>query len=193
MANDVPYGSLPQRPEFLTPLDTSAWQLNPQVDLRQGEAYQNIRGQALGQSTPWQDAALNQQAAGQANQMDVAKLQQQGAMANAMRNMSMRGGIGTGSRERLQAGGQRDLLGATQRVGMQGMLDRANIGLQQQQQQNQMLGQMQGVEQANVGNILNQGTLQNAANAQQYSDQMRAWAATQSADAQANASSGGKK
>jgi hypothetical protein len=129
----------------------------------------------------------------------------------AYNQLAQRGGLSAGQRERLAMQGQRQNLQSTQQIKNQGLQNRFQIGMQDEQTKNQFLSQLPGLDlqkanfdqsqrayqnqasQYDIGNALKDVGGLNAYNAGAYSDAMKEWGATKSAEAQANASSGGKK
>jgi hypothetical protein len=138
------------------------------------------------------------------------------AQANTNRGfnqLASRGGLSAGQRERLAMQGQRQALSGQQGILNQGMQSRLNLGMQDEQMKNQLLGQSAQADLANanfrqgqrafnvdaqrfdLNNALNDVRGLNAYNAGAFGEAMREWGTGKTADAQAQAarSSGGKK
>jgi hypothetical protein len=126
--------------------------------------------------------------------------------------LASRGGLSAGQRERLATQGMRQGMSQVQNIRGQGMADRLNIGMQDQQKKDQFLSQVPGLDlqnanfqqgqrafgaqasQFDIGNQLKDIGGLNAYNANAFDAAMKEWGATKSADAQAKAAgSGGKK
>jgi len=123
----------------------------------------------------------------------------QAQTANAMSNMAMFGGIGSGSAERMAGRGAQQAALAQQNV----LGQRLNLDVQDEQMRQQGLmnlgnaemGAAQygtGIQQANIGNTLNENLQKRDESINAYNEQMRAWAAERTAAATPS-SGGGKK
>lgn len=171
-----------------------------------------LKGRALSEGpSPWAKMMLDKQQMEQAQAGDQAAQATAAQLNSAKSQLAQSGGLGTGSRERLAKQSMQQGLLSQQQVNRQGQLDRANIGLQDEQQKVGLLNQVQtgenqqagigmqnrqystGVDQANVGNTLMDLNAKRAFNANTYNEAMRAWAAEKSANAQARAAGGGGK
>lgn len=136
------------------------------------------------------------------------------ALANqnrAYNSLAQRGGLSQGQRERLAMQTQRSSLGSQQQIMGQGMQSRLNIGMQDQQQKNQMLGASAQADLANanfqqgqrafnaqgqqfdINNALRDVGGLNAYNSDAYGKAMQEWGAQKQSEAQAKMSGGGKK
>lgn len=153
----------------------------------------NLRG--AGTPSAWRNLMEQnvQRQAGDAS----ANMQAQGA--NAMSNLAMMGGLRSGSAERMASKfGNQAALAQQNVLGQRLNLDVQDEQMRQQGLQN--LGQMElgtaqyqtGVQQANVGNALNETLQKRADNINAYNEQMRAWASERTAAATPS-SGGGKK
>ena len=171
-----------------------------------------LRGKATSQGpSAWaQMAEQNQrlqesQALGQQNRMNMAN------QNRAYNSLAQRGGLSAGQRERLASQGMIQGLRGQQQIMGQGMQNRLNIGMQDEQMKNQLLGQSasadlnlanfnQGqrafntqAQQFDITNAMRDIGGYNAYNAGAFSEAMKEWGAAKTADAQARASGGGKK
>lgn len=166
-----------------------------------GEASQRLRTEALGTGpSEWAKIALGKQGAEESQARGIAGLQQQQAQSQAMSNLSQFGGVNTGARTSLARSGARDLLMAKQNVAQQGLMNRYGINQTDAERRQQLLGTTADVERQ--GDLANLQTSKDSLGAKaqfdtnRYNQQMQAWAAKQSADAQraaAAASRGGGK
>lgn len=147
--------------------------LNPVTDFQNGtlnSAYQLSGPEAYIQ------AALAQQSAEENALGDKASSQAAGANTNALSQLASRGGLRGGSAQRLAMMSQRNVGQALQDVNMQGMQNRAQIGLQGE-------GMKRDTEKYNLGTKLGAMNSQNEYNANKYNQQMQAWAANKQAQA----------
>lgn len=173
-----------------------------------------LRKQALAApgSSVWHKMAMDKQGLEQTAQADLAAKQNAGAMAQAQSGLAMRGGLGSGARERMLKTGMGNNLMAAQTVARQGQMDRSNIGLQDEMMRQQTLSQLPqqelqalqpqmynnqqnlGIQQWNMGQAIADQRGQNLYNTNSYAEDMQGWAAAQQAAAmaaQANKSGGG--
>ena len=152
-------------------------------------------------ASPWLQLQLQKQNMDQMNQMAQAAKQSAGATAAARSNLAMRGGLSGGAAERLARGGSQDLNAQRQNIMNQGAQNRINLGIQDESNKNQLLGQAVsanqaqnaqniGIGQFNAQNTLAENNANNAFNMSKYQEQMKAYGAGKSANAIAN---GGKK
>jgi hypothetical protein len=128
--------------------------------------------------------------------------------ADAESALAMRGGLDSGARERLASSGMKDYLSGSQGIAQQGMTNKLQVSLNDEQNRISQLGALPGMEntarqgdfqraamlgQAKEGDIRNQmndNLGRNAFNMAGYDAAMRSWAANQQANATANS---GKK
>lgn len=134
------------------------------------------------------------------NQAGDAGARAQAQTANSMSNLAMiGGGLRAGSAERLAGRGAQQATMAQQDV----LGQRLNLDIQDEQMRQQGLmnlgnAEMQtaqygtGIQQANIGNVLNENLQKRAENINAYNEQMRAWASERTAAATPS-SGGGKK
>lgn len=112
-----------------------------------GQAGQELRNRALATGpSAWAQLQTQQQGLEQQNAMNAAAQQTAGANAQAQAGLAMRGGLGSGSRERLAASSAWNQLAAGQGVRNQGMQNRLGINIADQEQKNAMLGTSAGME-----------------------------------------------
>lgn len=186
-------------------MDTARGSYNPQ-DL------EALRNRASGQDSTWLNLMLQKQAESEAQARDLAARTGKTSMQDAWSQLAMRGGVSGGERERLAGMSAQAQARSMQDVARQGTLDR--LGLQAQEEQtrldlmkqlpqeqlrkagffadiaNQDIARQTDVDRFNTANALMQKTAVNANELEKYREQMRAWAAGKTADAQASA---GKK
>lgn len=194
-----------------TGLLQSKYQLQAGADVTAHSAAADKIRQMSMQAGPsdWAQSAYAKQGLGETDQMNAARNQSAGAQAQSLNALMMQGGLSSGARERIGNQSDRAQLMASQNVGRQGQLDRAGIDVQDQTNKNQYLNQAagydyqdaglaqqnriydNGINQANITAAIGEVGNQRAFDQNQYNQQMQAWAANKSADAQKNASSGG--
>jgi len=173
-------------------------------------AIQGMRDVALAApgTGAWEQMARQRQ--GLEEQSAGDKAQALGASAEAMGRSALasKGGLSSGASERLAKGGMRDRLMAMQDVGRQGQMQRADIGVNAEQQRLGMLGQLSGQElnylnpqfkeremqmgsnQFNIQNALQQKQNEEAAKLREYQMKMGTYASGQAARAQLAAQPG---
>lgn len=121
--------------------------------------------------------------------------------ATARSNLAMRGGLSGGASERIAQGGARNYMNLGQQIGSQAAMGRNQVDINDEQNRIQQLGMLPGMEAQraglygqsrsfDVGQSAAEGERRNAFNSKRYADQMGAWGANQTANAQANS---GKK
>lgn len=152
-------------------------------------------------NSPWLNMQLQKQGMEQQQALGHVGAQTNAATANARAGLAMRGGLSGGAAERLARGGATDMNAARQGIMQQGNQNRLNLGIQDETNKNQLLGQAVGANQAqnaqNIGigqfnaqNTLAENNANNAFDMNKYSEQMKAYGAGKSANAMANS---GKK
>lgn len=202
--NANPDGTL--NPNF----ELSPWQ---QVNADTGalDLYKQTAQRAAGVDSPYAKLALERQQLEQAASADQAGQGAANTMLQAASRLAQSGGVSGGARERLARQGAQAGFIQRQGVERQGALDR--LGIRTQDEQNRMAGlqSLQGMQNqqadiqfknqqqaANIGQF-NVGARQKEQEAKRlfdvnrYNEQMRAWAAGKSADAQRSAAGGGGK
>ena len=213
-----PDGS-PVRPGFdtiMNPQGTglqSQYQLQARPDVQVNQdAYNRMKETAMATgNSPWASMMLDKQTIEQQNAMDQARTGAATSQNQALAGMAMRGGVSGGARARLAQQMAKEQMNAGQGVFRQGMTDRMNIGLQDQQRKDQMLGNVMNadfqnanigmqnrayqtdVDRFNVGNMLSEAGAKRDWKMNLYQEEMKKWAAGKTADAQAQAAGGGKK
>lgn len=259
----------PTRPDFVSTLDgngniKSNYQLNPNTIANPNQVTMDsimpglsdklnginvdqrginaVRDRALGTGdSPWLKLQMEKQGLDESNALQKSSASVAGSNANAESNLAMRGGISSGARERLARSGAMASNQAGQDVRNQGVQNRLNLQIADDQTKTGLLSQLPGMEIANVapetakqeylgnmasteqgrgldtafknvanttdtakynagattdaqkyniGNALNDILQKRAYDTAGYSEDMKAWAAGKSADAQ---SSAGKK
>lgn len=163
-----------------------------------GVAAQELKKQAFAEgASPWAQMQLQKQQLEQSKMQDQTTLQNQQAQSMAQSGLMRMGGMNSGARALLARGGARDQMFANQDVARQGVEQRLGINQQDQDRKSQLLkgfsdAEVQG-QQFNIGNMTNDLKNRSTFDANRYNQQMEAWAAKQSADAQRASSGGGKK
>ncbi len=171
-----------------------------------------IRERALSQGpSAWAKMMTDKQKLEEQGARDQAAQSAQGQNAQAYNDLSMRGGVSGGARNRIAMMNSRNSMMAGQNVARQGMLDRANIGVQDETQRLGLLNNLAGldfqqagldernraystdIQGRNINAALSELDKKRMQDMNVYSEQMKKWAAGKSADAQAAAGSGGKK
>ena len=191
---------------------------NIQLDKRGLDAF---RERALAQpgTSAWEQMARQRQGAEEMQARDQAAQRAASGTAGARASLAMRGGLSGGARERLAMQGARDLNQVQQGVTQGAQLQRADIGLNAENQRLQALGALPGMElqalqpefqkvsawqnmaqneaqraqqanQFNISNSLAQKQAEEQAKLQKYQEQMRSAAAEKTASA---VEKGGKK
>lgn len=210
-----PYYGMPGQPGYGTVYDANTMAFAPEVQQRLNSLALDTRGleafrrEALRKGpSSWAKLSTKKQFAEEADSRERAKQEARSSQAQAEADLAMRGGLSGGARERLTAGGAKNLLAMSQDVGRQGNLNRMQIGINDEQNRISQLGSLPGMENANLQSQLQKEQLwENARNAdlqrvQQenerrnqwnqmlYQQQMQAWASNRQAQATENA---GKK
>ncbi len=118
-----------------------------------------------------------------------------GNAAKARSDLAARGGLSSGARERVEQNANNDVLNLNQKTNQQVQANRAQIGINDEQNR---LGQLQSSatmkNQQNVfdiGNQIHEGDQLNAYNQNLYNQNMQAYGANQTANAQIQASKPG--
>lgn len=206
-SNDPNYISAIEResgiraPQFESIRDpvTGELQAGFQIDPSKLEAYQNLRQNAFAQGpSTYAQRQLDYQNLQQQGQMSDAAKQQAQAIGIAQGNLMRSGGVGSGARGLMAAQGAKDLMLAKQRVGREGMLQRAGIVAEDENSKRQLMGTVADKEfqmaDTNLKNKLEDVTQKRLADTNRYNQIMQAWASNKSAAAQASAArSAGKK
>lgn len=187
------YGSIMSGGELAAPYKMTA----EQAALGDSAVELGKRARETGPSA-WAQLQTQKLGVEQTNALNDASQQAAGQNAQAQAQLAMRGGLGSGSRERLASGSAWNQMAASQGIRNQGMQNRLGIGISDQEQKNAMLGQAAGLEtglnQFNVGqkNTAAGMNVQNAIgdvrgqsdfDMQRYAQQMAERGATRNANA----------
>lgn len=167
-------------------------------DPTKSEAFSRQRAQALDQGpSEWAKLQTQRQQMEEQNQRDIANKQAQQGISQATSSLARMGGMGGGARNRMALQGAKDLMFQGQNISRQGMADRMGIATQDEQTRQNLLNQVSGTElqgqQTNLATLGTDITRKAAFDANRYNQQMSAWGAKQTADAQRAASGGGGK
>lgn len=197
-AREKEAGVSPMSLEGYRDLNTGELLSQYKFDPYQGEAVQKLKEQAFAQGdSPWAKLQQQKLALEQAGLMDTAAKQGLQAMSQGQAQLAMSGGLSSGARERMARMGARDLMMARQGISRQGAQDRMGIQEQDLARKQGLLSDFANAEQR--GQEMNLGTIKEDINRKamfegnRYNEQMRAWAAKQTADAQRQAAKGGGK
>ncbi len=225
----MPDGS-PMRPEYqslldpktglmLEPYQIKVGDLNAKtIDPSQMEGLQAFKKEAL-RTGPSVWAQMMQQTLGnkKSGDLDKAALQSAAAGAQARGTLAMRGGLSSGSRERIARSNANDLLGIRQNIGRDYNTQNLQLLSDDEKSRLGMLGQLPGMEsnleqfnvntlndaskfnlgnkakmdEYNIQNALEQKNLADTQNLDVYKEQQKKWAANRQADATANSGGGG--
>lgn len=162
----------PTRPDFKGLTDAEG-NLMDKFKMSSGAGYKDIATAGLEQ--------------GKTKALDEAAQSQMGANAAARTSLATRGGLTGGAALRLAQSGAQNLANARQDIGRTGM-----EGAQKIAEKTFDIGRQ--AEQTNLENLIKNQAGLNAFDLQKYSEQMKTWAASKSADAQARAAeNSGKK
>jgi len=183
------YGQV--RPDYTT-IGTAEGTLDPRFQETMGESYGALREKAMAEGDTAATGIMRQQLGAEGAAMrDRMQRDMAGSTAQARSNMAMKGGLRGGAAERLGQAGMRQQMGGLQDLGRQQMMGGMQLSLADEQTKNQLLGQLGGVEQqmgaANIGRLQQDIQGQNIFQSGMYSEDMKAYSAQKSADAQASA------
>jgi hypothetical protein len=186
--------------QYYSMLDANGQLKSPfAVDPTKSDSFNQMKATANSTAlSPWaamQEKSLGLQTSGLRDQTNA---QQQGANDTAMQQlMTQGGGSNSGARALVAAMGSKANIMANQNIGSQAAGQ--DLGIQQADAQNkaQMLGQVANTETsalgANAQTGINDLAQENTFASNRYNQQMQAWGAAQTANAQAAAAGGGKK
>jgi len=173
-------------------------ELDPRFKASMGESFQALKdkGMTVGDTKA---AMLARQAQEAMRQQDVDRLRgmQASGVTQGMRNLAMRGGVATGSRERLMRDATRSGMRGMQGIGRENRMANLQISQADEAMKNQLLqgigGVEQGIQNQNIKLLAQDIAAQNMAAQNMYSEDMRALGAIETGKAQASAgrSSGG--
>lgn len=208
-----PDGS-PIRPEWESLIDPQTgkmkdnYQLNLQtLDPATLQGYNMIKNLAT-QEGPSKSAQYQTEQANllKQNNIDAATQQAAGAQADARSQLAMRGGMASGSRERLAQAGQRDLLGSKQAAFRQNTGNILDILKTDEDAKRQALSQFANAEgqiagsnlgiknkatEFNTTNLLSEAGKKREADMEAYKSALDKWSANKQAEATRNSGGGG--
>lgn len=217
LKQDPNYSDMPDRPSFIQDYDPNSMSLfnmeAPGINAIDtsgiNDAMSAYRQNALRTGpSQWANLATKESNLEQKQAQDQAMDNARGQTATARADLAMHGGLDSGARERLARSGQTAAIDASQKIAGQGIQNRMQIGMNDEQNRISQLGALPGMEvqalapQFQKQNMLNQamGTdvaheigeneAQNLFNMQNYHEQMSAWGANRQANATENS---GKK
>lgn len=185
------YGEL--RPDY-TLMQSAPGELDPRFKDSLGSAYQSMLDKSLTQGdTEAARLAREQQSLMSGQARNNISSQTAGQVAQARGNLAARGGLRSGAAERLGMQGMNANMAANQAQTAQNQQANLGISMQDEAMKNQMLQQagnaQQNVQGSNVNRLQQDVTNQNLQQFGLYSEDMAAFAAQQSANAQASANS----
>ena len=211
-----PYYGAPKFPDYKSVYDPYSMAMAPGYKQELDAVNPDQRGidqfrkEALrGGSSPWADLATSKSYGDEARARDTLSTQAVGNAATARSDLAMRGGSSSGARERVATSANRDLLNQSQDLSAQGMGNRSQIGINDEQNRITQLGLLPGMDQNNANfalkkaglyqeakagdltNQLKENENLNAYNLSKFKTQGEIWGAGQQANATANADSGG--
>jgi len=151
---------MPIAPEWKDLIDPATGQLRKEYQLQVGginrgdlQGYNQFATEAqraAGTDSAWAQAQKAKLGQEEAMAKDAAARQALSGQAGAESAMAMRGGMNTGARSLLALNAQKNLLGARQGVQQQGILNRLNVGVQDETNRQNQLQQL-------IGNEMNLG------------------------------------
>ena len=167
-------------------------------DPYQGEALQKLKEQAFAEGdSPWAKMQLEKQGLEEGDLRDQASKSQAQAMAQAQSQMMRQGGLSGGARERMASQGAKDMMLARQGAARQGMMDRLNIQDQDMGRKTDLLKSFGDAESAsnqqNIARTMGDVEKSTMFDLERYKQQMAAYGAKESAEAQRAAAGGGGK
>ncbi len=150
-----------------------------------------FRGSAMRQgASPWADMATAKSYVDQAGSQDSLRHTAMSDTATAQGNLAMRGGLRSGAAERVQTGGNRDAMNGQVELAKTGMSNRAQIGINDEQNRVTQLGMLPGMDLQASGFGQKESNNQNEYNLGQYNNLATTIAAGRTADATARAGGG---
>jgi hypothetical protein len=212
-----PDGS-PIKPEWESLVDPVTGKLKTEyqlsvsgIDPTQLAGYSQLKLEALrdpSQQSAWARIQTEAQGAQELAARDAATRQALTGQSQALSQLAMRGGYGSGARTRLAGMLGREQLMQGQNVRREGILNRLNISSQDEQNRLRGLEAFQGAEmdmskynnmlaaktaEYNLSNLLREQEGKRAYGLDTYSEQMKKWAAERQAQATENSGGGGGK
>lgn len=207
----------PLSPQWNQPYDPNTMALLPGMEQQLGgidtsglkNSVGAFRDMALRKGpSAWALMAGNQQDALAGNARERGAAETNAQTASAMDRLAMSGGLTSGARERAAEGGAKNYMDMSQDTARQATLNKLQIGVNDEQNKIQEMGQLPGMEasalqpdfqkatmwntahQADVGNAMNNNNSANAFNQNLYGQKMQALSSQQMANATAQS---GKK
>lgn len=114
--------------------------------------------------SPWATMAKGEQTQAEKTQRDQAAAQDAGGVAQAQASLAQSGGLTSGARERVAAGGARNALDTQQGIQTAGNENRLQIGMNDEQNRINELSQVPGMQEAALQIPLQKAQLQGQAN-----------------------------
>jgi len=186
--------------ESLRDPETGELQSQYAYDPSKSEAYGVLRDQAMAApgESPWAKMQMEKQQLSEQGALDNTATSSAQAVAQAQSNLARMGGLGGGARTRLASQGAKDSMLAQQGTRRAGIEQRLGIGEADIGRQQDMLGRLAdeqlGGQKLNLGSLTGDVKDQAKFDLNRYEQQMGAWGAEQTANAQrAAAKKGGKK
>jgi hypothetical protein len=185
-------------PDYYSSLGANGQLKSPfQVDPSQSATFKAMQDNAMStELSPW--AKMQQQAldASTLQQRDQSNAQQMGANDTALQSLALTGGgTNAGSRALTAAMGEKANIMANQNIGSQSAAQNLSIQQADAQSKAAMLGQVAntetGAQAANAGTANQDLSNENQFASNRYTQQMQAWGAAKTADAQRAAAGGG--
>lgn len=167
--------------------------LDPRFVESMGQSFETLRDKAMTQGDT-QSAALARQRQDVMRQADVDRMRRMQAtgVTQGMRNLAMRGGVATGSKERLMRDATRAGMQGMQGIGRENRLANLGISMQDEAMKNQLLGKTglaeQTIQRGNIDRLAGDIQNQNLAAQKFYEEDMRAFGAQKTAEAQRRSS-----
>lgn len=198
-----PYYGMPAVPQYSPGYDPSTMSMQDYLKtVYDPSGFDAFRDQAMRKGpSAWATLAKQDQGAQAAKMRDEQASQANSQTAQAEDDLSARGGLSSGARERATMEGAKNYLSMAQGTARQENLNDLQIGMNDEQNRIQQLGQLPGMEQQqaqmyetaknnDVTNAISENSRRNEYNENLYGQQMSAWAANRQAIATQNS---GKK
>lgn len=189
-----PYSGMPSDPQYIgmEPAAINAAYANDPLDRSALGKYTN---EAM-RTGPSRNAMIAMQANRADTALNASKARKlaAGTTAEARSQLAMKGGLGAGGAERLAASGRDKAADLVQMANQQGAQGRVQIGMEDERNRVNMLGQAPGMNLAaaqygtaraegQLDRLTNESTKRNAFNLGQYQNKMNAWAGGKQAEA----------
>jgi hypothetical protein len=203
----------PIRPEYDTLMGEDGLLKTPYkfdgktLDPNNLEGFQAIKKDAMRQGpSAWANLMMESQKLDQHRASDDAATQGNSALAQARSSMAMRGGLGSGARERLGGSALREIMNARQQIAGRGEQQRLGIQTTDETNRQGLLKEFMGAEgklaayNNDIGNKSQEFNIQRAIEEKRakdafamdtYKEQMAKWAADRQARATENSGGGG--